>query len=138
VIRLVVPGPPVGKGRPKFARAGKFVHVYTPKETAAAENKIALIFATAYPGHKPFTGPVHLFLRAYMPIPTSTPKKRAGSLSNEKTPHTKKTDLDNIIKLYLDALSNVYVDDAQVFDISACKYYSGNPRVEVDIYEEGE
>ena len=39
-VELVVPGKPMGKQRPKFARMGKFTKAYTPKETVAHETQI--------------------------------------------------------------------------------------------------
>ena len=37
---FTVPGAPVPKGRPKFARRGKFVTTYTPAATASYENLV--------------------------------------------------------------------------------------------------
>lgn len=40
-MNFVVPGEPVGKGRPKFARRGNFVTAYTPEKTASYENLVS-------------------------------------------------------------------------------------------------
>ena len=38
---FTVPGQPVGKGRAKAARRGKFVTFYTPEKTASYESLVA-------------------------------------------------------------------------------------------------
>jgi len=53
--------------------------------------------------------------------------------------HTKKPDLDNLIKLIKDACNKIiWKDDAQVVSIFAEKVYSETPRKEVIIYHEVE
>ena len=39
-IEFEVLGKPVGKGRPRFRNAGKFVQTYTPEKTAVFENLV--------------------------------------------------------------------------------------------------
>ena len=47
-----------------------------------------------------------------------------------------KPDVDNIIKIYLDALNKIaYNDDNQVVSIICNKYYSDRPYVEIEITE---
>lgn len=40
-VQFVVPGQPVGKGRPKAARRGKQIVMYTPEKTASYESLVA-------------------------------------------------------------------------------------------------
>lgn len=48
--------------------------------------------------------------------------------------HTKRPDLDNLIKFVKDCLNGVvYQDDSQVFSIQAEKRYSEDPKTEVFI-----
>jgi Holliday junction resolvase RusA-like endonuclease len=50
--------------------------------------------------------------------------------------HTKKPDVDNIVKLFLDTLKKtVMLDDNLVFKISAEKYYSSDDHVRIVIIE---
>ena len=41
-VTFTVPGTPVGKGRPKFARRGNFTVAYTPEKTASYENLVKI------------------------------------------------------------------------------------------------
>lgn len=50
--------------------------------------------------------------------------------------HTKKPDVDNLVKLSLDALKKIVVmDDNQVFKISAEKYYAEDDHIRIEIVE---
>ena len=58
-----------------------------------------------------------------------------------KLPHTKKPDIDNMIKFVLDALqgqNGYYLDDSQIIRIYAEKIYCEDPRTEIMIVEEYE
>ncbi len=46
----------------------------------------------------------------------------------------KKCDCDNIAKIILDSLNKIaYDDDKQVAELEVKKFYSSNPRVEVEL-----
>ena len=46
----------------------------------------------------------------------------------------KKPDIDNVVKVYADALNGIaYHDDTQIVSLVCEKYYSDQPRVEVKI-----
>lgn len=133
-LSFTIPGPPRGKGRPKFARRGKFVSVYTDDKTASYENLAKLAAERALAGRGPTAAPVCVKVVAFVAIPKSGSKAaRAAMLANEARP-SKKPDLDNIVKAVLDGINGVvFVDDAQVVELSAAKLYSETPRVEVSI-----
>lgn len=77
----------------------------------------------------PFTGPLHVALRFFMPIP-KVPKKHQIS----GKPHYYKIDLDNLIKFLFDCANGIlYKDDCQISSLSAIKLYSKNPRTELTI-----
>ncbi len=58
-------------------------------------------------------------------------KKKQMMANGEERP-TKKPDIDNVVKVYADALNHLaYHDDSQVVSITCEKYYSEEPRVEV-------
>jgi len=63
----------------------------------------------------------------YLPIPASYSNKK--KLQLDDTLHTKKFDLDNLVKSFCDAL---YQDDSGVNYIEMSKRYSLNPRIEVE------
>ena len=53
-----------------------------------------------------------------------------------KISHTKKPDLDNLVKLVLDAYNGVlYDDDSQIISRSLSKMYSLTPGIEINITE---
>ena len=54
-------------------------------------------------------------------------------LNNELRP-SKKPDIDNVLKLVLDALNEVaYKDDTQVIEVECKKFFSINPRIEITL-----
>lgn len=118
---------PIGKGRPRFYRAMDHVGTYTPQRTAAYETELFLK-ARAFAPRRPFLEPVILRLTFFMPIPKSLKKTVDGTL------HTKKPDLDNLIKASTDPLNGLFwEDDAQIVGIDALKYYSERPGIEYRI-----
>lgn len=136
-IFLVIPGPPVGKGRARFARAGKFIRAYPHPPTARMEELIKLVFYEKYPDWTPISEGITVSVRAYFPIPKSTSKKRAEQMASDLFPYTSAPDADNILKI-LDALNGIaFTDDRLIYSAEVCKYYSLRPRLEIDIYEKG-
>ena len=133
-ISFIIPGIPVGKGRARFARRGKFMASYTPEKTVNYEALVKMCCSEAYKG-EPMEGPISLHIRAYFPIPKSMKKALLLSAESERLPVTKKSDLDNIAKSICDAMNQIaFVEDAQVSDLYCIKRYSPNPRVEVQFY----
>ena len=137
-IKITIPGEPVGKGRPRArimqANGKSFVHLYTDADTVAMEKMIAQLGRYAMGPRNPFSGPLVLELLAHHPIPTSWPKKNQATAREGEMACMAKPDLDNVVKLVLDALNKiVYVDDKQVVGILARKQYSAEARVEVTI-----
>lgn len=138
--RFTVPGNPVGKGRPRFARAGNYVRTYTPDNTVTYENLIRVEYKRQCGGRFFGTGvPVMVEIVAYYSIPSSVSKKKRALMENGKILPLKKPDLDNLVKCFMDAANGViYHDDAQVVGVTAVKRFSEQPRVEVTIEEVGE
>ena len=134
MIYFTIPGKPKGKGRPKFARRGNFVKTYTPEATVNYENWVKLCYQAAE--QSSISGEIQVEIQCYFEIPESIKgKKRELYLSGEIRP-TKKPDLDNIMKCVTDALNEIaYQDDKQIVEASIEKYYSEEPRVEIEICE---
>lgn len=128
---------PVGKGRPKFARRGNFVSTYTPKKTTDYEEIIKKAAKNAMGSSEPLETPVSCYFYISLPVPASYSKKRREAcLTNSERP-TKKPDIDNIVKCFLDALNGViYQDDTQVVSIHATKVYGSIGMVDVLVREE--
>ena len=137
-IEFFVPGAPVGKGRPRAARRGAGVVMFTPEKTAGYE---ALVAATASNAMRAeagplFTGPLEAVLEMRFPVPASWSKaKRARALAGVEW-HTSKPDADNVAKAILDACNGVvFRDDSQIVILIATKAFSEEPGVRVVIRE---
>ena len=135
-MNFTVEGTPIGKGRPKFARRGNFVSTYTPTKTRDYEDIIKVAARQAMT-EKPLETPVAVFVYIVVPILTSYSKKRkANCLAGIEKP-TKKPDLDNVAKCFLDAMNAiVYQDDVQVVSLHVTKVYGIVGQVEVMVREE--
>lgn len=135
MIRLVIPGKPLGKQRPRVLRNGI---TYTPKGTVNYETYIKQIFATEYKQYKPKEGPLKMKITAYFPIPESVSNIKKTDMERGNIRPTKKPDIDNIVKIIADALNGLaYLDDKQIVSCTVEKYYSSVPRVQVEIEEVG-
>lgn len=137
VISFVVPGTPVGKGRPKVStRGGRFARMYTPEKTASYEGLIALAAQQAMAGRPPITGPADVTIKMVLPIPASwSKKKQAAALAGQVFP-TKKPDADNVVKALFDGMNGVvWQDDVQACDLRVVKRYGETPGVAVTVAE---
>jgi len=136
-VLLTIPGPPQGKARARvFQFHGRMI-ASTPKGTRLYEGVIRDIFSFEYPGFEPLTGGLSVVLRIYQPIP----KAKAGLRNMELIERgelrpTTRPDADNVIKAALDALAGAaYRNDSQIVSLTADKYYSTRPRLEIEISE---
>ena len=140
-IEFFVPGAPVGKGRPRAARRGAGVVMFTPEKTADYESLVAATAAAALScdalaAHQLLDGPLEAVLDVRFPVPVSWSKaRRARALAGAEW-HTSKPDADNVAKAILDACNGVvFRDDAQVVILIATKAFSESPGVRVVIRE---
>lgn len=117
---------PVAKGRPRFSTKGGFPRAYTPLKTLQFEKDIHWLAKQQWK-QPPLSGAVKVDIIFYLPIKN---KKLWGEL------HTKKPDLDNLIKNLLDSLNGIlYRDDAQIYEIRARKHYTEKGRITLEIEE---
>jgi Holliday junction resolvase RusA-like endonuclease len=130
-VTIVVMGAPVGKGRPRFTRAG---HAYTPDKTRAYEQMVAWAAKTEMGPRQPIDGPVQLSFRAVFEIPKSWSKKKQTDALLGVIRPTVKPDADNLIKAVADSLNGiVYRDDSQITEISGSKRYGEKAFVAVTV-----
>jgi Holliday junction resolvase RusA-like endonuclease len=138
-VRIVVPGPPVPKGRPRVTTRGGFARAFTPAKTRRYEDLIRLKAAEHM---ELFTlpqlqGALSVKIRAFMQTPQAIAKHKAkGPLAEtgELRPLTK-PDVDNFAKV-IDALNGiVWRDDSQVVSLTVDKFYSSRPRLELTAVE---
>jgi len=134
-LQFVIPGPPVGKGRPRFSTAGGKPRSYTPAVTREYEALIAARAAEAMAGRDPLKTPLRVMIEATMSIPLSWSKaKRQAALDGDVYPS--RPDVDNIAKTVLDGMNGVvYEDDAQVTHLKVNKKYAQEGSVTVWLSE---
>jgi Holliday junction resolvase RusA-like endonuclease len=107
--------------------------MYTPHDTATQEAVMRMEFRRVYPGWEPIKTAVRLTVHIIHGVPVSWPKKKQA-LANTLYP-TVKPDVDNVVKLVMDALNGVaWVDDKQVVSLSVLKEY-GTPKTRIYIEE---
>ena len=137
MVTFMVEGTPVPKGRPRFARRGKFVSTYSPKNTVEYETKVSESAKLAMGASEPLETPVGAYIYITLPVPASYSKKRTEAcLSGQEKP-TKKSDIDNYCKAIFDGMNGiVFVDDSLVVSLHATKVYGTIGMVEVMVKEE--
>jgi Holliday junction resolvase RusA-like endonuclease len=134
ICAFTIPGPPVGKARPRFSRRGAATIAYTPGKTARHEERVALIARSAMRGCRPLTGPVQVHVDITMPVPASWSRRRRREAIDRTIAPTVKPDIDNVLKLLLDAMSGIcYADDRQIVGLTATKFYGDPPGVRVAV-----
>lgn len=129
MIEFTIPGDPRGKARPRVVRLKNGASMsYTPDKTVAYEELIRQRFRQQWPSTElPFLDktPVCVMITACFGIPKSTSKKARAAMLSGQTYPTKKPDVDNVVKIVLDALNGfAWHDDAQVIDLHISKIYT--------------
>ena len=127
-----VPGKITGKARPRLnTLTGK---AYTPGNTKDYEMLIKQYFKIKYPKYETLEGRIKVKIVAYFEIPKTTTKKQKDLiLSNEISP-TKKPDIDNIVKIILDALNKMaFKDDNQITKLEVEKLYAEKEKVYIKV-----
>ena len=109
---------PYGKQRPRLSRFG----TYTPKNTLSKENYIKYVtqLQMIEQNIKIFEKEIYVELEFIFTRPKSVSEKKRPN-------HTVKPDIDNCIKLTLDAMNKIaYKDDSLIIAITAKKRYAKN------------
>ena len=130
-MKITIPGPPCAKQRPRMTKNG---HTYTPEKTVNYETLVRQLYIQATKEYH--DGALRLVVNAFFTIPKSTSKKKREKMLQGIIRPTKRPDWDNIGKIASDALNAIaYRDDSQIVDATVRKWYSDEPRVEVEITE---
>ena len=129
-----VTGEIVGKARPRMnTYTGK---AYTPTKTKNYEYLVKQSFLLKYPNAEVLEGRASVSILALFQVPKSTSKKNSEKMLNKQISPTKKPDIDNIVKIVLDALNKLaYKDDTQVVDLNIAKAYADRERLIIKIEE---
>ena len=133
MIEIEVKGVPIAKKRPRFARHGKFVVTYNDQQT---EEGRFLFEVQKQWQRQPIEGSLKVRCSFQMPIPKSTSKKKNKAMLEERIKHTKRPDVDNLLKFTLDCLNGVvFKDDSQIIYLAGGKFYSEEPKTLIMIEE---
>lgn len=130
MIKILVPGDPVAKKRPRFFRKGGHVGTYSDQHAEANWFRAVALAQIGYPKRAlfPLTAPLRLEVRYFFRFPRSWPKKKVAS----NPPHLSRPDVDNCLKFTKDCLNGaVWSDDRQIVSVTATKAYSEEPRTEI-------
>lgn len=129
MIKFTVPETPIAKARPRVTRHG----TYTPKKTKDYEQLVQICCRNKYKD-KPLEGPIRIDINLFMLIPKRTSKVRIRRKISKEILPTKQPDWDNMAKSITDALNGLaYKDDKQIVEAHIYKYFSDDPRAEVEI-----
>ena len=123
---IIIPGTPIAKKRPRFARRGNYVVTYNSQET---EEGRFFLEARSQWQEPIFGGGVEIEVVYEMPIPKGTSRKKVEKMLSGEIRHLKKPDTDNLVKFTKDCLTNiVWKDDAQVWKETVEKRFSLEPK----------
>ena len=131
--RITIAGNPIAKKRPRFARIGTGVRTYSDQKKQTDNFTLQILKAVDY--EAPSEKPIGMQIGFFMPRPKShygTGKNSGILKKSSPCQHTKKPDIDNLIKFVLDCSNRIlWRDDCQVIEITSFKVYSENPRTEI-------
>lgn len=131
-------GEPCGKGRPRFARRGKFVSTYTDSKTVSYENLVKLEYKNqCEDAYFDKDKQLSVIINCYFSRPKNITKNKLELYEADIIRPTKKPDTDNIAKIILDSLNKVaFDDDKQVVSLQVNKYFAKEgPSVQILIEE---
>ena len=134
IYEFEVPGNIVGKARPRInTYTGR---AYTPTKTKDYECLVEQYFLLKYPKFIPIKSRVCIKIIAYFKIPKNATKKQKEEMINNELSPTKKPDIDNIIKIILDAMNKfAFQDDNQITKIEVEKKYTEEEKIYLKIEE---
>lgn len=134
MIALIVPSIPIAQPRQRHGIVHGRVRNWTPAKhpVNAFKAAVQIAYRVAVGPGAPLDGPVGLRVTFRLPRPKSKIWKRRPMPAE---PHTKKPDLDNLLKTVQDALTGLaWRDDSQVYRCIALKFLcAGDEQPEVRI-----
>ncbi len=134
VYEFEVDGEIKGKARPRLNTYTGIV--YTDSNTKDYENLIKQYFKIKYPRFIPFENRVSVEIKIYLKIPKNTTKTNRKLIEEGLLSPTKKPDIDNVVKIILDALNKMaFKDDNQITKLNVEKIYSEEEKLYIKIEE---
>ncbi len=123
-----------GKARPRLNTYTG--NIYTDSNTKNYENLIKQYFKVKYPRYIPFENRVKVKIIIYLKIPQNTTKKNRKLIEEGLLSPTKKPDIDNVVKIVLDALNKMaFKDDNQITQLEVEKTYSEEEKLYIKLEE---
>jgi len=133
MLQFEIFGVPIPQKRPRATRRGEFIKVYDAQGTE--KTKIKWQIKSLY-REEPLACPLFVDITYFLPIAKSITKRNRAEMLANIQPHTKKPDVDNMIKWSFDCLNDiVFEDDSQIVEVRARKRYSTEPRTVIRIYK---
>lgn len=129
---IIIPGIPVPQARMRHSSFRGFPQIFDPNARQKAD--IRKYILENYPRSNPQFPRVSFVF--FMPIPKSTSKRVYNQYSCGTRKHTKKPDVDNLVKLYLDCVDGLLLtQDSRVSLGFAVKLYHPEPKTIIWIEE---
>ncbi len=120
----ILQGPPVAMGRPRFTRTGR---AYTAQTSRTyKEEQVKQLLAAKGENWAPLDGILRIQITFIHPR-TKRLLRVKGELPQGRIWRPKKPDIDNLIKMVLDIItqSKIWIDDNRVVSLSCEDYYAG-------------
>jgi len=135
-LKFKIPIVPMGQARARAARRGNHIHMYSsPKSVEYKESLQHYLINQLPEGFKipDIDVDIMVFAAFCMPMLRSWSQKKRGKHLDK--PHTKKPDIDNLVKALFDAMNGiVWKDDSQVACLNVSKHYCADPGIYLTIH----
>ena len=118
-------------GRKSMCKGGRVIFYKAPE--AKAWIKVVGFYANPHVPQQYIQGPISLSLTFVMKRPVALNGKK---FNQGRIPFDKRPDTDNLCKAFTDALVGFWMDDSQITELHATKWYAAKgemPKIEVTI-----
>lgn len=131
MIEIIIPGAPLS-----WKRAGRNQHRYIDLQKKEKQRIQNLLLSLRIPLLRRYEA-LKVIFEYEMPIPSSWSQKRQKYALGK--PHISRPDIDNFVKFTSDTFNGfVWEDDSQIYEITARKIYSLEPRTRILIEKNAE
>ncbi len=137
-MRIVLPGNPIPKARPKFCVRGRHAMAYDSQAKIMTEKRAELCYLAkqdqpddleAY-----FSHPLSVRLWFHMPVTVSSSAAQKNAKLNGLVMPSIKPDIDNLVKTIFDISNDcLWRDDSQIVELHATQQYSETPCTVIEI-----
>lgn len=132
-IKFTIQIEPRPQKRDRIGSFGGHGRSYKAPEQAKYEGKVAAMIDIHRP-ERPLEGAIELQIVCYLPIPVSKTKRFKQAALSGYTRPVGKPDCTNMAKNVEDIMNGIfYHDDSQVVKLTVEKWYSDNPRWEIEL-----